>query len=151
MFDGFFRRRVHAFELVGVAAQRPFVRAKFVVRQQFDFFDVVHRRDVLAEEVGGVVVIAVAGDDDVADAGKLVSFLQVFGEHQGAVVWHADEFFVDFVVKLFEVEHDEVGVIKQFFEGFVVMAGVAVGIEAGVDAVGFAGDEPVADEFGLEQ
>ena len=98
-----------------------------------------------------MVVIRVAGDDDVADAGELVALLQVFGEEQGAGVRHADEFFVDVVVELFEVEHDEVGVVEQGFQGVVVMAGVAVGVEAGVDAVGLAGDEPVADEFGLQQ
>ena len=96
VFDGFLRRRVHAFELVGVAAQRPFVRAKFVVRQQFDFFDVVHRRDVFAEEMCGTVVVAVSRHDDVADAGELVPFLQVFGEYQGTGVRHADEFFCGF-------------------------------------------------------
>jgi len=42
-------------------------------------------------------------------------------------------------------------VIQQFFQGVVVVAGVAVGVEAGVNAVGLAGDEPVADEFGLQQ
>ena len=41
--------------------------------------------------------------------------------------------------------------IQQFFQGVVVVAGVAVGVEAGVNAVGLAGDEPVADEFGLQQ
>ena len=96
VFDGFFRRRVHAFELVGVAAQRPFVRAEFVIRQQLDFLNVVHRRDVFAEEMCGTVVVAVSRHDDVADAGKLPALLQVFGKHQGTGVRHADEFFCGF-------------------------------------------------------
>ena len=88
------------------------MRAEFVIRQQLDFFDVVHRRDVFAKEMCGTVVVGVAGDDDVADAGKLPALLQVFGEHQGTGVRHTDEFFVDFVIELFEVEHDEIGVIQ---------------------------------------
>ena len=99
--DGFFGRRVYAGEFVGVAAQFPFVRAQFVIRKEFDHFDVVHVCDEFAEQVGGTVVIGIARHDDVADAGGLFAFGEVAGEFEGFGIGDANEDFVDFGVDLF--------------------------------------------------
>ena len=74
---------MHAFELVFVAAQCPFVGAEFVVGEDFHSVGVGHVGDELAEQVGGTVVVGVAGHDDVADAGGLASGGEVAGELQG--------------------------------------------------------------------
>ena len=81
---GFFGRRVYAFEFVGVAAQRPFVRAKFMIGQEFHVQDVVHRRDVLPEQMRAFHVVAVAGHDNVAHPRGLLARGKVFGKAQGA-------------------------------------------------------------------
>ena len=51
---------MYAGEFVGVAAQCPFVRAQFMIRKEFDHFDVVHVCDEFAEQVGETVVIDIA-------------------------------------------------------------------------------------------
>lgn len=92
---------MYAGEFVGVAAQCPFVRAQFVIRKEFDHFDVVHVCDEFAEQVGGTVVIGIARHDDVADAGGLFAFGEVVGEFEDFGIGDADEDFVDFGVDLF--------------------------------------------------
>lgn len=92
---------MYAGEFVGVAAQCPFVCAQFVIREEFDHFDIVHVCDEFAEQVGGTVVVGIAWDDDVADAGRLFAFGEVVGEFEGFGVGDADEDFVDFGVDLF--------------------------------------------------
>ena len=71
---------MYAGEFVGVAAQCPFVRAQFVIREKLDHFDIVHVCDEFTEQVGGTVVVSIARDDDVADAGRLLAFGEVVGE-----------------------------------------------------------------------
>ena len=92
---------MYAGEFVGIAAQCPFVRAQFVIGKEFDHFDIVHVCDEFAEQVGGTVIVGIARDDDVADAGGLFAFGEVVGEFEGFGVWDADEDFVDFGVNLF--------------------------------------------------
>lgn len=92
---------MYAGEFVGVAAQCPFVRAQFVIREEFDHFDVVHVCDEFAEQVGGTVVVGIARDDDVADACGLFAFGEVVSEFEGFGVGDANEDFMDFGVDLF--------------------------------------------------
>ena len=92
---------MYASEFVGIAAQCPFVRAQFVIREEFDHFDIVHVCDEFAEQVGGTVVVGIAWNDDVADAGGLFAFGEVVGEFGDFGVGDADEDFVDFGVDLF--------------------------------------------------
>ena len=92
---------MYAGEFVGVAAQCPFVRAEFVIREKLDHFDIVHVCDKCAPQAGGTVVVGIAWDDDVADAGGLFAFGEVVGEFEGFGVGDADEDFVDFGVDLF--------------------------------------------------
>ena len=92
---------MYASEFVGIAAQCPFVRAQFVIREEFDHFDIVHVCDEFAEQVGGTVVVGIAWNDDVADAGGLFAFGEVVGEFEDFGVGDADEDFVDFGVDLF--------------------------------------------------
>ncbi len=92
---------MYAGEFVGIATQCPFVRAQFVIREEFDHFDIVHVCDEFAEQVGGTVVVGIAWNDDVADAGGLFAFGEVVGEFEDFGVGDADEDFVDFGVDLF--------------------------------------------------
>lgn len=92
---------MYAGEFVGVAAQCPFVRTQFVIREKLDHFDIVHVCDEFAEQVCGTVVVGIARDDNVADACGLFAFGEVVGEFEGFGVWDADEDFVDFGVDLF--------------------------------------------------
>ena len=92
---------MYAGEFVGVAAQCPFVRAQFVIREELDHYDIVHVCDEFAEQVGGTVVVGIARHDDVADAGGLFAFGEVVGEYEGFGVGDADEAVVDYGVDLF--------------------------------------------------
>ena len=142
---------MHAFQFVLVAAQCPFVRAQFVIRQKFDRTDIFHIPDKSAQQMRGTFVVGIAGNDNVAHAGRLSALGQMAGEIQRFGVGNADQHLMDFGVYLFQVQHNKIGMVEQVFQDGIVMQCVAVGVETGMDAVFAAGGEPVAHKFVLQQ
>lgn len=58
---------------------------------------------------------------------------------------------MDFGINLLQIEHHQIGVVKQNHRECDHSAGTSRGVEAGVDIVGFAGHKPIADKFVLQQ
>ena len=66
------------------------------------------------------------------------------------MVGDADQVLVDLVVHLFQVQHHQIGGVQQLVDHRIVAAHEAIGVQAGIDAFGVAGAEPVAHEFCLQ-
>lgn len=97
------------------------------------FFNVAHIAGKLTRAVRRVVIVRPAVHDNVADPHFDVFIGQVTRELQRTMVRYADQILMDFIVHLFEIEHDRVGDFQQLIDNRIVAANKAVSIQTGMN------------------
>ena len=120
-----------------------------MVRQQFDFLDIAHIAGKFTEAMRGVVIVRPARYNNVADPDLNVFIRQVFREFQRTVIRNAHQILMNFIIHLFEIEHHQVSHFQQLINHRIVTANKAISIKTGMNALFFAGAEPVADKLCL--
>ena len=131
--------------LVTPTQRRRFDKNGKIVNTHLDYPDAI--RWLAAKEN---VPFRPARYDNIADPHFDVFVGQVTRELECTMVRHTHQILMDFIVHLFEIEHDQVGDFQQLIDHRIVAANKTVSIQTSMNTFFFTGPEPVTYEFSLQ-
>ena len=96
------------------------------------------------------LIIGITGNNHITHPRWLIAFGKIAREFQRFGIGNTDEHFMNFRIDLFQVEHDQIGMIEQIIQNRIIVQSIAIAVETGMNIVFPTGRKPIAYKLILQ-